>query len=122
MGYDITAVEREFAIKCRSENKDLGQIQEESPELIPELTESQKKAIINYMVNEDSYVIESEQGSDVIFRHKTANSVQAVLSKNSLSFSAGFSEKWTILDTTALVTIEPGAEIMRYDFQDGEWG
>jgi hypothetical protein len=122
MGYDITAVERTFAIKCRSEKKNLGQILEESPEQLPELSKQSRDVIIKFLTTDDQYEIEAEQGTDITFRHKTAKSVQAILRKRTLDFSAGFSEKWIILGTTALVTIEPGANIMRFDFQDGEWG
>ncbi|AIY15035.1 hypothetical protein [Cellulophaga baltica] len=122
MSYDITAVERNFAMKCRSENKDLGQILEETPEIVPEFTQESRKTIIKFLTTEEPYVIESEQGPEIVFKHKEAESVQVTLRRNTLDFSAGFSEKWTILDTTALVTIEPGAEIMRFDFQDVEWG
>ena len=121
MSYDITAVERSFAEKCRAEKKGLGKILEETPELTPDFSQNSRKAIINFLTTEDDYEIESEQ-EEVVFKHKTDQSVQVTLRKNALYFKAGFSQKWTILNTTALITIEPGAEIMRYDFQDGQWG
>jgi len=122
MSYDITAVERNFAFECRKENKNLGQIIEETPELVPDFTEESKQAIIKYLTTEEPYEIETESSSEIVFKHKEAKTVQVTLRKNTLDFTSGFSEKWTILDTTALVTIEPGTEIMRFDFQDGEWG
>lgn len=109
-------------MKCSTENKYLGQILEESPGQVPEFTKESRETIIRFLTKDDKYEIESEQGEDIIFRHKEDKSVQAILRKSTLHFSAGFSEKWTILNTTALITIEPGAEIMRFDFQDGQWG
>ena len=122
MSYDIAVVNREFAMTCRKENIDFGQVLEENPEIIPDLDESSKNIIKNFLLFQDNYKIEKVTEKETVFSHKSEKSVQGNLGKKMAFFKSGFSDTWTILSTTALLTVEPEANIMRYDFQDGHWG
>jgi hypothetical protein len=124
MSFDMAVVEREFATECRKMGINLGKILEEYPEKIPKFGEKSRAAIVKYLLEQDEhgYVIESETESEIVFRHKNEDSIEVILSDSVLFFKAGFSAQWTVLDTTCLLTIEPGVNAMRFDFQDGTWG
>jgi hypothetical protein len=124
MSFDIACVKRSFAFKCFKENINLGQIMEENPESIPDLGNKSFEAIKNFLLYQDEYgyEIEFQNDKEIYFRHKKDKSVQVRLSEKVVFFKSGFSDQWTILNTTALITIEQDPDIMRFDFQDGKWG
>lgn len=124
MSYDIACVKRSFAEKCIKENINLGQIMEENSESIPDLGDKSREAIKIFLLYQDGskYEIEYQNDKDLYFRHKEDESVQVRLGEKIVFFKSGFSCQWTILDTTVLITLEQDTDIMRFDFQDGQWG
>lgn len=124
MSFDIACVKRSFAEKCIKENINLGQIMEENPESIPDLGDKSREAIKNFLLYQEdpSYEIEYQNDKDIYFRHKENESVQVRLGEKIVFFKSGFSDQWTILGTTVLIALEEDTDIMRFDFQDGQWG
>lgn len=122
MSYEIAVVNRDFAMKCREDDMDLGKVMEETPELIPDLDAASIRVIKHFLLFQDNYEIETENSNETIFRHKAEKSVHVNLGKKIVFFKSSRLETWTILSTTALVTVEPGCNIMRFDFQGGHWG
>ena len=97
---------------------------EENSESIPDLGDKSREAIKNFLLYQDGskYEVEYQNDKDLYFRHKEDESVQVRLGEKIVFFKSGFSGQWTILDTTVLITLEQDTDIMRFDFQDGQWG
>ena len=124
MSFDIACVKRSFAEKCIKEKINLGQIMEENPDSIPDLGDKSREAIKIFLLYQEdrSYEIESQNDKEIYFRHKENKSVQVRLGEKIVFFKSGFSDQWTILGTTVLIALEEDTDIMRFDFQDGQWG